>query len=503
MLHLYNKTQQNDQAANIKQTTGTWTAAPGTLLHNYAEFTDNHQSKTIGIQYEIYENVSHNSGPPYAAQLDSKTHSKMHIISNNGSKGTEIYDDTKTAYNNIMTMRSNGFVGIGISSPLTYLHIQGSHAANTNLSDANDFYMLIGGTEYATNSYRLIGFGYINGTTKCPPAYIGYKSTDQTGETKGDLIFGTRSVTSASAPSERMRITSDGYVGIGTTSPDYPLEILGAHTIPNLNYNAGVLKVGSWSANVGAASITDDPIGLNVHESILVGGYILVTSDNRIKTDISLINDDTALQIVNNIETYEYNYIDPTRRKSMKTIGFMAQEVGEKLPNAINILTDYLPDEMRIITEPIWTEDVGKYYLNIPDLDMSGAFTGKGKFYVSNDPSGNDEICKEVDIKEVPATSMNEFSTTNYVAEFDQSWNNVFFYGKEVSDFHTLDKNQIFALHHSAIQELDRKHEREVAEKNNKIQNLEGEVSNLTGQVSSLTSRLEALEASVLSLQNN
>ena len=32
----------------------------------------------------------------------------------------------------------------------------------------------------------------------------------------------------------------------------------------------------------------------------------------------------------------------------------------------------------------------------------------------------------------------------------------VFCYGKEVDDFHIIDKNQIFALHHSAIQEIDR-----------------------------------------------
>ena len=158
---------------------------------------------------------------------------------------------------------------------------------------------------------------------------------------------------------------------------------------------------------------------------------------------------------------------------------------------------------MRIIAEPVWREDASKVYLDIPDLDMSGAFTGKAKFYVSNDPSGNDEVCKEVEIKEVPASAMNEFSTTPYVAEFDQSWNNVFFYGKEVSDFHTIDKAQIFALHHSAIQELDRKHKREVEEKNNKIENLEQNISGLNSQVSSLTSRLEALEASVLALQNN
>jgi hypothetical protein len=45
----------------------------------------------------------------------------------------------------------------------------------------------------------------------------------------------------------------------------------------------------------------------------------------------------------------------------------------------------------------------------------------------------------------------------------------VFFFGKEVNDFHTIDKNQIFALHHSAIQELSRKND----EKTIKIMALE------------------------------
>jgi predicted nucleic acid-binding Zn-ribbon protein len=41
--------------------------------------------------------------------------------------------------------------------------------------------------------------------------------------------------------------------------------------------------------------------------------------------------------------------------------------------------------------------------------------------------------------------------------QFDKEYNNIFLYGKEVNDFHTIDKNQIFALHHSAIQELSRR----------------------------------------------
>ena len=92
---------------------------------------------------------------------------------------------------------------------------------------------------------------------------------------------------------------------------------------------------------------------------------------------------------------------------------------------------------MRIITEPQWEGTT----LTIPDLDMSGAFTGKANFYVSNDPSGNDEVCEEVEIKEVPTEDSTPlFPKTKLVAEFDQRWNNVFFYGKEVTDFHTIDK---------------------------------------------------------------
>ena len=68
---------------------------------------------------------------------------------------------------------------------------------------------------------------------------------------------------------------------------------------------------------------------------------------------------------------------------------------------------------------------------------------------------------------------------------FDEAWNNVFFYGKEVDDFHTLDKAQIFALHHSAIQELSRKNDA-LQDENNELR-----------------SRLEALESAVLALQNN
>ena len=308
-------------------------------------------------------------------------------------------------------------------------------------------------------------------------------------------------------------ITNQGHVGVGTTYVDFPLKVQAVTTAfgnngVSIQYKNSYMDIArnmTWSLDWNRAYTfdtfggdgnlffgNDDALGgAEAEYSAFFKGALVIPgfeifSDRRIKTDISLVDDDTALNLVNALESYEYNYVDPFKRKKKKTIGFIAQEVKEVVPNAYGIIKEVIPDEMRIIAEPVWREDASNnWLLDIPDLDMSGAFTGKAKFYVSNDPSGNDEVCKEVEIEPDKKTFV-----------FDQSWNNVFFYGKEVSDFHTIDKNQIFALHHSAIQELDRKHKREVAEKNN-------EITELKSEVNSLTSRMEALEASVLALQNN
>ena len=40
---------------------------------------------------------------------------------------------------------------------------------------------------------------------------------------------------------------------------------------------------------------------------------------------------------------------------------------------------------------------------------------------------------------------------------FQEKYSNIFCYGKEVNDFHQLDKSKLFALNFSATQELIRK----------------------------------------------
>ena len=116
------------------------------------------------------------------------------------------------------------------------------------------------------------------------------------------------------------------------------------------------------------------------------------------------------------------------------------------------------------------------------------------RFYVSNDPSGNDEIKKE--IKSL------EHDPKSFV--FDQSWNNVFLYGKEVDDLHILDKNKLFSLNFSATQEIDRIQqaektklaaaETEITDLKTKVTTLENTVTTLQSTIAAMETRLQALE---------
>ena len=114
-----------------------------------------------------------------------------------------------------MTILNSGNVGIGTGTPNGPLDIVGTLYGGLytlSLYDSAAVAANIGGGIYFGGNYT--------GTTKTGWAGIlGRKDNATDGEYGGYMAFQTR--THGSAPAERMRITSAGYVGIGTTTSVY------------------------------------------------------------------------------------------------------------------------------------------------------------------------------------------------------------------------------------------------------------------------------------------
>lgn len=219
---------------------------------------------------------------------------------------------------------------------------------------------------------------------------------------------------------------------------------------------------GSITANI--------PVNIDSHIKI---GTSYIFSDSRIKNDITIVDDTKAIDLVNTLESKEYGYIDPYNKKTQKTIGFIAQEVKDVLPNAVTIEKGFIPDEIREITNPVWNANSdGTWTLTISDIVFQVNHTGKCRFYLG-------ETKKDIQVE-----------TDRVSFKFNRKWDNVYLWGKEINDFHMIDKNQIFALHHSAIQELSRRND----EKSAKILVLEESNEEKQQKLIALEDRISAVE---------
>ena len=501
----FSNSQGADNNSYINNTTASYLDSPGTTEEvMYTMWWNSVLDNDMNGYGDLTLNRPHDRGG------GSTTEQKKRATTSSSLTATEIWDDS-TPYNPtdsaIMIDTGTNNVGIGTSNPTSRLTIMSADSGNGN-SDEFAFLSQYNTAEDRVGYVQKIGFygkeEYSNSSRLAASIECLYGDNihiadGYPGHSSSNLIFKTGDRNQGNA-TERMRINHDGNVGIGTSAPSWPLHIQKA-TAKSGNHGLSGGSIRSNWANASTNTFDDiysnldaiSTISLYIEGGLVVkGGQAWVTSDERIKNNITILDDTKALDIINKIECKEYRYIDPFRRKSIKTIGFIAQEVNSVLPNAINILTDYLPDELRIIQNPLWSIDnSSNNILTINDLELSGNHTGNCRFYLSNDISGNDETMIDVMVEDDKKSF-----------KFKKKYNNVFLWGKEVNDFHTLDKAQIFALHHSAIQELDRKHKREVESKEEKIASLESRVESLEAFLLTVLSKQEQIITKNTELEN-
>ena len=343
--------------------------------------------------------------------------------------------------------RSSGNVGIGTTSPDTKLHVAGDgNILNLQGTVRPSIFFYKGDTSGGTLKW-ICG---MNTTTNENFTIDNYEGND-------DLLLNP----------------SGGRVGIGTTSPSTALHVYTIDGSENtgsrhqINYNGGA------SGSGGSGNLS-----LRVRGRSWFEDYTFHSSDSRIKKEIEDIPDKLALEQVRNIPCRYYKYVDTYGKGDSRTIGFIAQEVNSVLPMAVSIKTGIIPNVYKVI-QCEWTGSV----MSSQEL---GTVSGvKYKFYVSN--TENDEVEKIVN-----GNDDNTFT-------FKQQWTNVFCYGREVDDFHTVDKNKLFALNFSATQEIDRIQQQELT----KVKDLEIENFLLKERVKDLESKMNDVLNRLAQLENN
>ena len=239
---------------------------------------------------------------------------------------------------------------------------------------------------------------------------------------------------------------SEGYVGLSNNTPGYILHV-GTSSLTGSPYLPSGTSMRHWSLGNSGETYSSwgsshGTVCAKFEKTVWFAGWgWTLSSDSRIKTNIVDVPDNLALQQLRSIPCRYYEYIDKYERGPDKTIGFIAQEVKEKMPMAVTQQKSIIPNVYKIIN-CTWTSNADKFNMNSSDLlNVNGI---KYKFYVSNATDFTDEK-----IVEITGNSDNIFT-------FDKKYNNVFCYGSEVEDFHTLDKNKLFTLNFSATQEIDR-----------------------------------------------
>jgi hypothetical protein len=177
-------------------------------------------------------------------------------------------------------------------------------------------------------------------------------------------------------------------------------------------------------------------------------------SDSRIKKNIRDIDDAQGLEKILLIQPKKYNYIEKERNKH-DVIGFIAQQIGEVIPEAITKTEGIVPN----IYKNCLVNNKREIYYTLPsdvEIDTDVIITD------TEDGTGGRYKIKEI-------------YDDYFVIDKDIDRDEVFVKGYSINDLHNLDKNYIYTLNVCATQELYKL----IMEQREEINNLKNRLSTL------------------------
>ncbi len=404
----------------------------------------------------------------------------------------------------IMTLLTNGRLGIGTTSPATLLDVNGRIRAigiklGVNRTSNDD---MTENSSLDINNSTVARSRFTCGTNNLT---IGMGTTESFiwNESETRMVFGTNA-------NYRMLITSNGNVGIGTgtDTPTARLHVRGGSTDIVIEgqvvrymdwYNLAVISNLIYTSQGFVYAAKSFSASIYAENDIRIGGTLYIHSDKRIKKNIRDIDGNTALSQIRKLQPKIYNYIDEVSKQG-EVYGFIAQNVEDIILHSSIKTKDYIPnfyckgdiatiDQTNHIYE-ISTENELKFE---KVLDASGNEISNYKIKLY-DATNKEYICTVIhrnDAKTIRVKCDNEY----IFSTIDEYKNAVFIYGQEVNDFYNLDKNAIFTVATAALQEVDRQQQADkarIAELENQVSNLEATVASQQSLINDILERLKS-----------
>ncbi len=348
--------------------------------------------------------------------------------------------------NNGLAILENGNVGLGTASPTAKLNLDGGGIRiSTGFNNSTTRPAL---STFSIGNYEIRGVGGGGGSAQSDGADDGFLRLSAGGGSSSSVqssidLSGysnvtdmNRNIVMRTSGTERLRINSDGYIGMGTSSPLAPLHVASSvsqyvNIYGYLNQNQAQ---GAYVANT------------NVLYSIQTDGRIRAPefnaiSDVRIKKGIYKLNSKNQLSDLNRLRVVNYSYIDQLANGNKNKTGFIAQEVEAVNAQFVNYSSDFIPSIFALVKSALLENEVLKIMTEKPHGFVKGDVV---KFFAE----GKKEVIKTIN----EVKSANEF----VVYSWKESANNLFIYGKKITDFRAIDFDQITALSVGAIQELSK-----------------------------------------------
>jgi uncharacterized coiled-coil protein SlyX len=234
-------------------------------------------------------------------------------------------------------------------------------------------------------------------------------------------------------------------MGVGVSNPQAPLDVvLGA----SFQDSGSLATYFSYDASAGSqsSSFKTDNYSVISRGSMLVAGNLVLTnattfSDQRMKTNIKPVNKIQALDTVRMLQPKTFQYKDSFFHGEQQNQGFIAQDVRNIVPSAVNQIKKYIPNIYELANvygnRILLNHSSTKQFLNVQRGEPVLI-----KLYDKN----NMEIIVEL----VEIIDDNEFLISRPL-----DGDTIFVYGQEINDFLTIDKDAIFTLSVSALQLID------------------------------------------------